>query len=190
MRWRSTFLAAGVATAVIGLAVVVRPQLAASVGVARVFVAFIGAFAALQAVLDLVGRRRATFRQAETGDPEEGLERLPAPGDSVDEALRRASDGLGKSSHVHRMAVEERLHGVAVEVVAHREHCSPEAAADLLASGEWTDDPVAAAFFADEDADLGDVSLRSLVRELVGSEHRFTRQARRAIAELDRMEEP
>jgi hypothetical protein len=69
----------------------------------------------------------------------------PRPG----EALRPIDEGIRPPiAPGDRRRIEERLRRVAVETVVQRDGCAREAAAERVDDGSWTDDPVAAAFFA------------------------------------------
>ncbi|MFC7176142.1 DUF7269 family protein [Halosegnis marinus] len=77
--------------------------------------------------------------------------------------------------------VAERLEAVALAVFA-TEGYSEAAARDLLADGSWTDDPEAAAFFAETGSDA---AAEGRLRDLFESTPPFVRRARRAVAALD-----
>ena len=148
MTGRRLLLAAGVVLAVLGLAMTAAPGLAAAVPTRRRMVLLVGVVALLGAVGVLSRRRAVDVERIETGDPETLVD-LPAPGDEARGAFRRASALQLTGS---RDRVEQRLHEVATDVVARRHDCTDDAARALLASGEWTDDPFAAAFLSEDGA--------------------------------------
>lgn len=189
MNVRRATYTVGVVAGVVGVAFVVAPGLAVGVPATKFYVGFVGLFAVFAALVDAAGRRGVSFPRAETDDPEAGLGSLPRPGESFDEAFRRATVDASRTSDEQRAVVRERLRAVAIDAVAHRENCGPAEAADRLASGEWTDDIHAAAFFADPDAEIAGDSVRTYAAEIAGVESRFARRARHAVAELDAMEE-
>jgi len=78
-------------------------------------------------------------------------------------------------------SVRRTLEESAVTVVADSEEVSRAAAAELVATGEWTDDPRAAALLADGDSARLPLSLR-VVDWLAGNP--FERQANAAVAEI------
>ncbi len=181
MNLRRLLLALGVGTAVAGLVLAAFPALAVGVGAHSVFILFVGAFAGMEALLDVQARRRAKPTQAATDDPEEGLVPLRA-GVEIDDALSVAEHGLDRSTRGRRDALRNRVRAAAVEVLTRREDCTPEEAAAMLDRGTWTDDPYAAAFFgAEADENL---SWRVRVRDAVRPESRFGRRASHAIAAI------
>jgi hypothetical protein len=101
------------------------------------------------ALLVLVGMvaRRATSRvdQAEPPDPET-VPDAPRPGSEFDALLegRPALHPRRRAETVER--VRERLREAAVVAQMRREGCTRAVAEDRVDAGEWTDDPVAAAF--------------------------------------------
>lgn len=181
MNLRRLLLLLGVGAGVAGLVLAAFPGLAVGVGAHSLFVFIVGAFAGMEALLDIQARRRARFTQAETGDPEEGL--VPArAGADIDDALAAAERGLDRQTRGRRDAIRERVRAAAVEVLMRREDCTPEEAETMLARGTWTDDPYAAAFFgAEVDVEL---SWRERVRDAFNPESRFGRRASHAIAEV------
>lgn len=167
----------GVVAAVAGLAVVSVPSLGRGFDAGFALVAVAGVAAVVQGLFVAVERYDADRTRA---DPPvvEDLSDLARPGDSFDDQVARVDTAAEAG---HRAAITERLEAAALNVLA-REGRSREAARALLETGEWTDDPHAAAFFAAE----GDASFESWVRSAVSEETAFRREAchaARAIAE-------
>lgn len=141
----------------------------------------VGLLAAVQGLRYAFERRRTEYEAFEVADPEDRYA-APVPGAGFDETLATASGTSFRAANT-RDAVRDRLQGTALEVVAAARGVDEEAAADLLATGDWTDDPVAAAFLGG-----GDYPLRTFVDALVRRESRFVLGARRTVAELARLQ--
>lgn len=166
-----------------------------ALGVATFFAPGLGAmFSADEFLLTIVGivalglgtwmasdRRGAELGHARTGDPEL-IKGIPTPGEEFDLALRSASSVHEISG---RETVTERLEAVGVTVLQRRQGDTEDEARERLESGEWTDDPVAAAFFDGTNWSVFPLSFRLRVR--LGEESRFGLQARRATEELERI---
>ena len=118
---------------------------------------------------------------ARTGDPEL-IKGIPTPGEGFDLALRSASSVHEISG---RETVTERLEAVGVTVLQRRRGYTESEARERLESGEWTDDPVAAAFFDGTGWAAFPLSFRLRVR--LGEESKFGLKARRATEELERI---
>lgn len=186
----------GVVGAVGGLVLVVRPDLATFGG--ETLLVVVGVLAVVQGVRVTMQRRRHAPRQATTPDPET-LQDLPVPGDDLDETLatvrRRPPRSLGpraaKSLRRRRERIRSRIEAAAVETVVRQHGCTRERARLALETGEWTDDPYAAAFFTGE---LTGVGRGEWLRRRLSSEPPFARRARRAaqavadLAEAERVE--
>ncbi|MFB6269201.1 MAG: hypothetical protein ABEH83_04600 [Halobacterium sp.] len=179
-----------------------RRTLLAAVGVAGVAVAvgvavglapsaLVGAADGLDATLatgvlgaGLVGyafRRRRASPTTETQRLADATARPepPAPGESVDDALRRITEhGDAAFTQDAQSDVRECVRETAVRAYAHAASVSASAAADAVASGEWTDDRTAAAFVGDERAPH--YPLRERLRGWLQPERAFRRRARRA----------
>ncbi|SNZ04977.1 hypothetical protein SAMN06269185_0741 [Natronoarchaeum philippinense] len=172
-------VAVGTVTAVLGLALLVEPGLASEVFADQFYVSLVGVLAVLQGGRYARDAWRSPVVGAETGDPEL-VEGVPTPGDGFDAALDSASD-------VHtidgRSEIRERLGGIASVVLERRRDCSPEQAREQLAAGDWTDDPLAAAFFSDN----ADIPLSIRLRIRVSSKSPFGVRAEHAADELERI---
>lgn len=83
-----------------------------------------------------------------------------------------------------RTDARSRIRQTAVSVVANAENCSNGEANGRLNDGSWTDDPRAAAFFANRGVTT--VPLRTRIRDWASGEA-FQRQARHAVSELERL---
>jgi hypothetical protein len=161
--YRSLTAAVGVAVVLAGLAGLagfVLPGLNASF----VFVALVGGLAGIQGLRYVLARRHAEAVATETGEPERRLA-VPAPGDDLipsgSAASRRRTRTDSRERRVERRRARSRSEGwprprprplhrrirqAVIETVRLREHCSTARATNLVATGAWTDDPVAARF--------------------------------------------
>lgn len=181
MNVRRVATGVGVAAAVGGLALVVAPDVAARLGVARMFVAVFGFVAALLAVADVRALTTADVDQATPPDVESVVEH-PRPGEEIDDVLAAAARGYDRYTQEHRDRLEARVHEVAVDVLTRQEDCTEEAAESMLVDGSWTDDPYAKAFLGAHEID--DLPLRERIRNAFRPEATFARRARHAIDAL------
>lgn len=167
-------VAVGIAAAAAGFAFLLAPSYAGYVDVSEGFVILVGVIALLQGLRVVSRRRRSRVAEFETPDPET-RQSLPTPGEDFDDdlAVRR-----GRHWAARRERVSKRLEAAAVDAIAYVEDCSEAAAREALDAGTWTDDPVAAAFFADSLP--ASASLWTRFREAVSLRPRFDRRAKRA----------
>lgn len=86
-------------------------------------------------------------------DPPEHATAAARVGDRFDHRLARTADGatLGLEDADE---VRDDLRALAVDVVARESNCPADVARERVDAGEWTDDPVAAAYVADREASL------------------------------------
>lgn len=171
-------LVVGAVTAVAGLVVTFVPSLAAGLLPAFGAILAVGLVAVLLGVADV--RHRLTTDQ-KYGRPAERETRRswPTPGDEFDRRLAELDRMSVREAAAARATVRERLEAAALNVLA-REGIDPETARILLESGGWTDDPVAASFFADE-RDVGR-SPGEYVRGLLSDRSTFQERAERTAA--------
>ena len=166
-----------------GFITAVYPPLAASVGADDALLTMLGLLALLLAVRAIQQRRRAERVVGEPPTPEIGLQSA-VPGDEIDEDIGRLARGSRRRTIGGRREIHDRIGELAISVLMRRERCSRDEAIDLLETGEWTDDPIAASF-------LGTVRppYRLQLRAAFSSEPRFSRRTRRTIDELYRIVE-
>lgn len=171
----------GVLLAVAGLAVFLVPSLGGAAAAGQFYVGAVGAIALLQGGRYARDAWRSPVVGAETGDPEL-ISGVPTPGDDFD-------DALASTFEVHslegRKEVESRLEPVARAVLERGRDWSTAETGRRLDAGDWTDDPVAAAFFSDDAAD--DVPLVTRLRIRWSEKSSYGVQAERATAELERI---
>lgn len=146
---RRLLFAAGVLAGLLGLALVLVPGIATGVSVSDVLVYALGGLALLLALGRIQRRRKAERREFQTPEPETPVE-LPAPGDDVDQRLRNLRDLRQRGRFpTERQDLDERLEEVAIRVIARRDDITRAAAERQLQEGSWTDDRLAAAYFAE-----------------------------------------
>lgn len=182
MRRRQALLAVAVAAAAVGLALAFVPALSVSLSLPEL------APLAIAAVAVVLGARRAwgwvTDASEETVPPAPERGRpLPTPGDDVDDRLASIPRVGVAAGDRRAIQVREDLREVAVEALVEFRGHSEDRAEDLLASGRWTDDELAAEFFASLDG-AGSSLAESLTGTIAG-EGPFHRRARHAAAEID-----
>lgn len=148
--------------------------LAAAVGVVAVALALV-----------VVGLRTVHGYDQATPPPAESIPTGRPPGAEFD---RVVADDLGPLDHLRgreRAAVRRRLRRAAVATLARTAGCPRSTAETTVAAGEWTADPTAAAFLADDA--VSDPTWRRVVDALPGRS-RFARRARRAAVAIVALE--
>jgi hypothetical protein len=179
---RVLFVAVGAAAAVAGLAVALRPSLAAGLSPTYVAVTLVGALALLQAGGAALERLRGERRQA---DPPEVERRrvFPTPGEEFDERLASLPRRAGRSADRHRAAVRTELREATEATLVRYGGLTPEEATDRVEEGTWTEDVRAVSFFAPEAA--RGIPLTERVRDALGAERAFARRARAVVGVLE-----
>ncbi|WP_423745613.1 hypothetical protein V5735_06520 (plasmid) [Haladaptatus sp. SPP-AMP-3] len=183
MNVRSVVTAVGVLAVGWGLAVVFAPGLATLFPLPDLFVKFVGLLAFVQGLRVVQSRRHTDIDGTDTGDPETNVT-LPIPGQEFDERLRSVHSGPRKRRFRSRKELRERLESALVEAIVQREGCSDDGARTRIETGEWTDDPEAAAFVAGQPAPRR--SWREWLRQSFGSETAFQHRARRSARAVAR----
>ncbi|WP_435098368.1 DUF7269 family protein [Halarchaeum sp. P4] len=182
MNARRVLLALGLLAAVAGIVIAFAPGLVAGLSFAEAAITVVGVVALLAAYL-AYRDARATRADAERADPPDVETRRAAgrPGKSFDRTYAEARTNARASA---RPVARDRLHDLAVETLVAIDGLTEEAAESRLREGTWTDDPHAAAFFAD-DAQPAPTRLR--LRELLGRASVFDVRFRHALAEIERI---
>ena len=175
-------VAVGVAAIAVGFVAAVDRGVAAAVDPSAVMVTLVGALGVLQGVRYANGRRNRQRHAASPGEPER---RRPAtvPGAALDERIARATEGV-RSGRRARREVSDRIRALAVATVARARSVPAETAAELVESGEWTDDPTAAAFLSRS----ASYPVRVRLRAMVSGSSRFALGLRAATEALVRVE--
>jgi hypothetical protein len=178
---------AGMLAAVLGLGMVLWPDLARTIGLQRWWLLPVAVVLLFQGYRVVQDRRHTPVETADTPDPETEQD-LPVPGDEFDRDVDDAERGPGPVNRQRispgvraSRRVENRLEDAAVDAISRKWGCSREQAREALWDGSWTDDPYAAAFFTDR---LEGVQLRRRIRLALGPEPQFERRAARAAAAI------
>jgi hypothetical protein len=171
-------VALGSLAAAVGLVALVRPSVVAGLSLPGALVSLLGLLAIVQGARIAYGRYGADGPWENDPLPER-RHVSTLPGESFDRTLTQAADRSRRTGAGERREVRDRLRSAAVAALTRYEGLSEATARQRLADGGWTDDPVAAAFFA-----RGAVSprLRDRLRGLVAGSYRV--RATRAVDEL------
>lgn len=169
----------------VGLAIILQPQLATVLGSSATQVTIVGLLALVQGLRVASARRGSRIDGAKTADPEI-VESMMTPGRAFDEQLS-AVHRAGFSRRRDRQQIRSRLTDLAVEAVVRNENCSRDVASERVESGEWTNDPYAAAFLSG--SSTADVPWYEHVRNAIHREPRFQRQVRHTVDALARYAE-
>jgi len=177
------FFVVGLLATIVGVVFFADAGLAFRFPVNPALVTIAGLAAGLLALVGVSTRMRV--RRSETTPPEPGP--TPAtPGADLEDALRRIRREQHIDTASEREAVFDRLTAVAIQLLQRRHGIDAEEARRRLGTGEWTDDPEAAAFF--EEGPEDEASFVDRLTESFSDDARFARRARRAAAELDDLE--
>lgn len=150
----------GIIAALVGFAILIRPQLATELGISRPFVIVIGVIAGVLGLRSLQLRRFTERDQADPTDPETPYE-LPVPGDDFDDTVANlAARRTGRWHGGDFDRIRSRLREVAIAVIRERDRCSRAEANDRIKTGDWTDDPVAQWFLGGPDVSRPPLRIR------------------------------
>ena len=180
----------GIAALGLGAGTVLVPGLAARLDVGAavandyLFVVPLGLAAAVVVVGALASRGLRGVDQATPPDPE-GVPTADAPGADFD---RLVGGGLrtAPATYRNRDRLRTRLREAALRSVSRAERCPRADARRRVAAGTWTDDPVAAAFLA-EDTERDRASPREALAALRRGEVALQRRARRTVRAIERV---
>lgn len=168
----------------VGVLMVIRPGLAATIGTDYAAVTVVGLLALAQGLRVARARKAAELRAAETPDVET-VETMPTPGDSFDRQVAELRSGPRRSVIRKRANLRETLEAAAVTAVADRENCTRERARERIEAGTWTDDVHAAAFLGGTEAPTPPLLDRVKIAASTESAHQFrVRRTADAIAQV------
>lgn len=108
------------------------------------------------------------------------------PGDDLETALDAVRLEQHYETTAEREEIYDRLTAVAIQLLTRRYGLTADEARAQLGSGEWTDDPEAAAFF--ETGPEDEAPFLERLKESFSDDARFARRARRTAAALDELE--
>ena len=151
--------AVGVAAVVVGLAALVERTVALFLPFDGLVVTGVGAIAVL-AGLRYANAARSTARRSATVDPPERRHRSTVLGEPIEAALESG----GRVGTARRVELRRRVRDLAVDALVARGTHDRRAARRAVASGGWTDDPVAAGYLADPEALPRRLRARRLLR--------------------------
>lgn len=180
---RSLFVIAGAVATTFGIAAAFIPGLIDLSNPTTLFVTVLGVVAFVQAVSAAFDRlnshdEAATTHTVERRDP------ATIPGTDFDEGFGSLG-AMGRMRGARRRdVVRDRLESATVAVLTRYGGLSEPEARDQMRAGTWTDDPHAAAFFAEEAGDIG--FFGGFFSSSFGTESAFQRRARHVIDALNR----
>lgn len=182
---RRLLLAVGLVLSAVGFAVAVQPSLARVLRFPSFPTAMVALLAAAFAFAGAVARHNTAFRdETDDEDRNDALESRfepPRPGEDVDARLREGAGSFRRRADDAQFS--DRLRAVTVQALVDARGLSPGDAERELDAGTWTDDEMAASFFADDvDAPASDV-----VGAIVRSDPVYERQAEHVVRELRRI---
>ncbi len=144
-----TVLLVGATVAVGGtLVLLAQPSLAQYISVDTILIGGIGAGMTLLGIARIQRARATEHIEASTDNPDRVLE-VAVPGGEVDEQLA-AYHRPHMEYHSALETLEDRLTETLRISIMRQRACSRAEADAIIAAGEWTDDPVAAAYLGDE----------------------------------------
>ena len=170
----------GVSLVLVGLGVAFAPGLAGGLAPDSQLLVAVAVIALVLGGAAVRTRLTATGGRIELPTPERPRSQ-PTPGDGFDRQLASLSPPGRRRGARERRAVRDRLDELAVSVLV-RDGDSERVARERLARGTWTDDPHAAAFFAE--ASASDVPLEDRLRAAFSTEPRTKKRARHAVTAL------
>lgn len=178
----------GVGAVGLAAATALAPDLVAGLGVGAafendyLFVVPLGLAAATFVLGALASRSVRGIDQATPPDPE----RVPTADAAGAEFDRLVGSGWRSAVAAHRRRVwlRERLQETAIRTVSRAERCSRTVARRRVVAGTWTDDPVAAAYLAD-DPERARRSATADVGAYLRLESPLQRRARRAARAIE-----
>ncbi|WP_256684583.1 DUF7269 family protein [Halococcus qingdaonensis] len=179
-RGRSLAVAVGVALVLWGLAVASVPEFAGGVTLTTELLGAVAVVALAGGAVAVRSRLQSDRAERNLATPESADE-FSTPGEEFDEELAALAPNGRMRGASERRAIRDRLDELALRVLI-RQGISEQAAREQLAEGTWTDDPYAAAFFAE--ARASDVPLEERLRAAFSGEPSERRRARHAADAL------
>ncbi|EMA54023.1 DUF7269 family protein [Halococcus thailandensis] len=179
-RGRSLAIAVGVALVLWGLAVASVPGFVGGVTLTTELLGAVAVVALAGGAVAIRSRLRAEETESDLPTPESAGE-FSTPGEEFDEKVAALAPGRRMRGASERRTISDRLDALAVRVLV-RQGASEQAAREQLAEGTWTDDPYAAAFFAE--ALASDIPLEERLRAAFSGEPSERRRARHAADAL------
>ena len=177
---RRALVGAGIAAVGLGLVTMVVPGGGGIAGGSATLVSFLGVVALAQAARVTSEFWNLERRSADLPDAHRS-ESATVQGETFDRAFQ-LSARRGRVGRRNRDRIVNYVRHTAVVTLAAETDATSEVVRARLDDGTWTDDPVAAALFADDHSPLW----RDHLRTAVGRETTFQRRVRRAVVALER----
>ena len=155
---RTAAAVVGLFAVVAGLTFAFRPGTAAGFRVGEIAITAVGITVFLYAGVVLLGRVK-TERQVGAPPEPELLPEGPVLGDGFDDLVASAG-GSSSVAIERRQRLHRRIERVALAAIRRHSDCTESEARKLLDAGDWTDDPLAAAYFNDDPVPMSEVDLR------------------------------
>jgi hypothetical protein len=179
-RGRSLAIVVGVALVLWGLAVASVPGFAGGVTLTTELLGAVAIVALVGGAAAVRSRFRTEETESDLPTPESAGE-FSTPGEGFDDDVAALAPGGRMRGASQRRTIRDRLDELALRVLI-RQGVNEQAAREQLAEGTWTDDPYAAAFFAE--AHASDVPLEERLRAAFSGEPSERRRARHAADAL------
>ena len=175
--------AIGLAAAGLGLAIVAGVPVS-PFSMQEAFIVLVGLLALVQGLRYASDRAGTETRGTRTGDPEQ-RSHVPVPGDDADASLGLPQTLRDRGSF-RREDVRNRFRAVAADTMVSQRICDREEAQSRLERGDWTDDPIASRFLAEDPDPL---PLRTRLGLMVRRESAYAHGVLRALDEIERLQE-
>lgn len=136
----------GLLALVIGVVLVAQPDLAATIPFGTGVLGAVGVVAVLSGLFIARDRWQTRVGGIRSPIPEFSIS-IPSPGSSFDDMIVQLTEER-RGTIEYRERIAERLEQVALAALMYQQNCSMDEAMEQLESGSWTDNSVAAAYFA------------------------------------------
>lgn len=176
-------IVAGLIAVALGVVSILDRGIAGLFDLDYLFVTLVGVLSST-AGLYYLNRRRSASRETAGFDAPERRYRVAVPGDDLDEQFETIS--MQPRRWDSRRGVRERLRETAIRALVVHAGYDPATARDAVESGEWTDDPAAASFLADN----SQYPPRLRLKALFGRIDLSTVGARRTVEAISAVMEP
>ena len=173
--------ALGLALVAYGTVVVLVPESGIAVPVTGIGLGAAGATILAFGVWRFTLRRHRSVQTGDPGTPETPIE-MPVPGDDVDERLRSVRVGRYSDRAVEG-ELRERVRRAVVDRLVTERGDDRETAHEAVATGEWTDDPVARELFSG--STRSSLRARDRLFGLLGRRRTFRERFEAAVGELE-----
>ncbi len=167
-RLRDFLITVGVGAIAFAVFLIAFPSTAGSLSLPQTTTVIIGFIALIQGFRSVQTRRHTQIEQAKI-PPIEKRETTPIPGEDFDERIQHLRGVYSRGTASEEERIKQRLQSTAVDVLTRTQDISNETARRQLETGEWTNDPIAAAFLGGSDAPNSPMGFRLQSRVSSGS---------------------